>query len=240
MNSNCIEPEYLRRRSQAGVHKFFKENIEMKHKKDMEHMSEGQWAKEQFENRFKHELEAAGFKVVKGSGKWGKTAKLVIRDKKGFDRIASAENGEIGYSFIAECVRLIDRWKAVHALEKLYPQMAAVGWHCDPVFDMVKSFGLIMHDGSERTVPLTLLNIHKLAEEMELRTRELKIVEIYPKMAEFGWDVDFINHRVRIEDKNTYGYTEETKKIYTIYDYWKEEEFESLMTYYGKIMEMIQ
>ncbi len=203
-------------------------------------MSEGQWAKEQFETRFKRELEAAGFKIVRGSGKWGKTEKLVIRDKKGFDRIASGENGEIGYCFIAECERLIDRWKAVHALEKLYPQMASVGWHCDPVFDMVKSFGIFMHDGSERSVPLTLLSVHKLREELEYRMREVKIVEIYPQMVEFGWDIDFTNHRIQIEEKNSYGYTEESRKKYTVYDYWKEKDFEGLMTYYGKIIELMQ
>lgn len=214
----------------------------MKNREKTELVNEGQWAKEQFETRFKRELEAAGFKVIKGTGKWGKSAsaKMVVRDKKGFDRIASGENGEIGYAFIAECARLVDRWKAVHELEKLYPQMAAVGWHCDPVFDMVKSFGLIMHDGTERTVPLTLLSIHKLTEELEIRIREAKIVEIYPQMAEFGWEVDFTGHQIRIEDKNSHGYTAETKKKYTVYDYWQEKDFDGLMTYYKHIMDLMK
>lgn len=212
----------------------------MKNNKNTEVMSEGQWAREQFETRLKKELEMAGFKIVKGSGKWGKSEKLVIRDKKGFDRISSSENGEIGYSFIAECVRLVDRWKAVHELEKLYPQMAALGWHCDPVFDMVKSFGLIMHDGSERTIPLTLLNIHKLTEEMEVRMRDAKVVEAYPQMAEFGWEVDFTGHTVRIEEENTPTYSMDKKKNYTIYDYQKKEDFEELMTYYNHIIELMQ
>lgn len=211
----------------------------MKNKQNTEPMDEGQWAKEQFETRYKRELEDAGFKIVKGTGKWGKSAKMVVRDKKGFDRIATGENGEIGYSFIAECTRLIDRRKAVHALRELYPQMAAVGWHCDPVFDMVKAFSLTMQDGMERTVPLTLLSIHKLTEELEIRTREVKIVEMYPQMAEFGWDVDFTNHIIRIEEQNSYGYTEETKKKYNIYDYWKEDDFDRLITYYNHIVEMM-
>lgn len=211
----------------------------MKNKKNMEEMSEGQWAKEQFETRFKKELETAGFKIVKGSGKWGKNDKLIIRDKKGFDRITSGENGEIGYSFIAECVRLVDRWKAVHELEKLYPRMAALGWHCDPVFDMVKSFTLIMHDGSERTIPLTLLSIHKLTEELEVRMRNVKVVEAYPRMAEFGWEVDFTAHTVRMEDDDNSSYSMYKEKKFITYDYQKKEDFEALMAYYNHIIELM-
>lgn len=216
-----------------------KENREMKNTENKEIMNEGQWAKEQFETRFKKELETAGFKIVKGSGKWGKSAKMVIRDKKGFDRIASGENGEIGYIFIADCVRLLDRWKAVQELERLFPQMAAIGWHCDPVFDMVKSFDLVMHDGTEREIPLTQLGIHKLEEDMNVRMRENKIVEAYPQMAELGWEVDFTQHLVRIEDKNNYGYSMEKKKKYNIYDYHKEEDFEELIAYFDKIVELM-
>lgn len=209
----------------------------MRNQKNTDVVDEGVWAKEQFEGRFKNELELAGFKIVKGSGKWGKSAKMVIRDKKGFDRIASGENGEIGYSFIAECVRLLDRHKAVQKLETLYPKMAELGWHCDPVFDMVKSFDLIMHDGAERSVPLTLLDISKLAEELDNRAREVKVVEIYPQIAELDWEVDFTRHIVRMEDDN-HGYGIEGKK-YIVYDYWKEDDFEAIMTHYDKIMGMV-
>lgn len=209
----------------------------MKNTEITEKMDEGVWAREQFESRFKNELETAGFKIVKGSGKWGKSAKMVIRDKKGFDRIATGENGELSYSFIAECVRLLDRRKAVQELELLYPKMAGLGWHCDPVFDMVKSFSLIMHDGTERNVPLTLLDIHKLAEEMEIRARELKVVEIYPQLSALDWEVDFAAHTVRMEDDN-HGYGIEGKK-YIVFDYWKEDDFDEMMVHYEKIAEMM-
>lgn len=210
----------------------------MKNKVNAEQINEGEWAKQQFETKFKKELETAGFKIIKGSGKWGKSNKIVVRDKKGFDRMASGENGEIGYSFIAECVRLLDRRNAVLELETLYPQMALLGWHCDPVFDMVKSFNFIMHDGTERSVALTQLGIHKLAEELEIRAREVKVVEIYPQIAGLGWDVDFSTHTIRMEDDN-HGYGIEGKK-YIVYDYWKEDDFEELMSQYNKFAEMME
>ncbi len=207
-------------------------------RENAEIINEGEWAKQQFESKFKNELEMAGFKIVKGSGKWGKSAKMVVRDKKGFDRMASGENGEIGYSFIAECVRLLNRHKAVLELEKLYPKMAALGWHCDPVFDMVKSFTLIMHDGIERSVPLTQLSVHKLEEELEIREREVKVVEIYPQIAELDWDIDFTSHTVRMEDDN-HGYGIQGKK-YIVFDYWKKDDFDEMMTHVEKLLGMME
>lgn len=210
----------------------------MKSIENTEIVNEGEWAKQQFESKFKSELEMAGFKIVKGSGKWGKSAKMVVRDKKGFDRMASSENGEIGYSFIADCVRLLDRRNAVRELETLYPQMALLGWHCDPVFDMVKSFNFIMHDGTERSVPLTRLGIHKLAEELDIRAREVKVLEIYPQIADLNWDIDFTSHTIRMEDDN-HGYGIQGKK-YIVYDYWKEDDFEEVMLHYEKLMGMME